>query len=271
METDRPIIAMDPFEDPGKIKVLVSQPSSGLVDFVVVDNRIDFVMELARLEARSNFKFFTGNVGRAQINYTRELFADEAMKNNMDYLFMIDDDMIIGYNAFESLFNTMREHNADIAAPICTQRFPPYKPVMYSHTFEDHGDGSKTINNQFLVDVGGYEPNSVVEVGGIGFGVVLIKVGLLRKMRKLMPNGMFFSNTNIGEDIWFCIKAKHDGGAKIVVDTSLKVGHMCPPRVASEKDYVEVMGLQEKFKGVYGKPEDKKTEIELANANATAA
>ena len=81
--------------------------------------------------------------------------------------------------------------------------------------------------------------------------MVLIKVELLRKMRGFMPNGLFFSNTNIGEDIWFCIKAKHDAGAKMIVDTSIKVGHLCPPRVASEKDFVRETGLGEKFKAVY--------------------
>src|SRR3990167_11381074 len=94
----------DPFENKETTKIMISQPSSGLIDCIAFDNRIDFVMELARLEARSNFKFFTGNVGRTGINYTRELFSDEAIKNNMDYLFMIDDDMIIGYNGFERLF-----------------------------------------------------------------------------------------------------------------------------------------------------------------------
>ena len=238
---------VSPFEDQTTIKVMISQPSCGLVDCIAVDNRLDFVMELARLEARSKFKFFTGNVGRTGINYTRELFATEAIKNNMDYLFMVDDDMIIGHNSFELLFNSMQKHNADIAAPICTQRFHPYRPVMYRHTWVTNQDGSKTVSNQFIED---YEPNSVVECGNIGFGVVLFKVDMLRKMRQAMPNGIFFSNTNMGEDLWASLNAK-ELGAKIIVDTAIKAGHLCSPRIASEKDYVLSMGLQEKFKAVY--------------------
>ena len=250
-------ISLDnPFMDKSAIKIILCQPSSGLIDCIAFDNRLDFVMELARLEARSNFKFFTGNVGRTGINYTRELFVEEAIKNNMDYLLMIDDDMIIGYNAFERLFETMQKHGADIIAPICTQRFPPYLPVMYQHTIVDRGDGTKTINNQHIKD---YEPNSVIEVGNIGFGVVLIKIDLLKKMKAAMPNGIFFSNTNMGEDLWASLNAK-ELGAKIIVDTSIKVGHLCHPRIASEKDFVECNGLQEKFKSVYPPSNNSKSE-----------
>lgn len=252
----------NPFLDQTTIKVMISQPSSGLMDCIAVDNRLDFVMELARLESRSKFKFFTGNVGRTGINYTRELFVREAIKLNMDYLFMIDDDMIIGYNGFELLFNSMQEHKADIAAPICTQRFPPYLPVMYRHEVIKNENGSTTIKNEPVKD---YEPNSVVDVGNIGFGVALIKVDLLRKLEKVMPNGMFFSNTNMGEDLWFSLNAK-ENGAKIIVDTSIKVGHLCTPRVASEKDFVECSGLQEKFASVYP-INGKKPEVEPIHEN----
>ena len=256
---ERPVT--DPFLDQTTIKVMFSQPSCGLVDCIAVDNRLDFVMELARLEARSKFKFFTGNVGRTGITYTRELFATESIKNNMDYLFMIDDDMIIGHNAFELLYNSMQKHKADIAAPICTQRFHPYRPVMYRHTWVTNLDGSKTINNQFIED---YEPDSVVECGNIGFGVVLMTIDILKKMKAAMPNGIFFSNTNMGEDLWASLNAK-ELGAKIIVDTSIKAGHLCSPRIASEKDYVVSMGLQEKFKDVY--PNGKNSKSEPVNEN----
>lgn len=237
----------DPFKD--KIRVMLGEPSNGLIDSIAHDNRLDFYMELARLESRSNFKFFTGNVGRTQVNYAREMMADAAIDNDFHYLFMMDDDMIIPRRCFERVYDTLIKENADIAAPICTQRLAPFRPVMYKHSWVNSPNPDiLNLKNEFIED---YEPNSVVNVDGIGFGVVLIAVPFLKKMREKMPNGMFFSNSNIGEDIWFCINAKRQLDAKIVVDTSVKVGHLKHPEMASEWDYVKSKGLQEKFKDVY--------------------
>jgi hypothetical protein len=62
---------------------------------------------------------------------------------------------------------------------------------------------------------------------------------------------MFFSNSDIGEDIWFCINAKRLLDAKIVVDTSVKVGHLRHPEMATEWDYIKATGRREKFASVY--------------------
>jgi hypothetical protein len=237
----------NPFKDSTKIKVLLAEPSSGMVDCIAHDNRLDQYMEFGRLETQGKFKFFTGNTGRTGINYAREAMANEAMKLGMDYLFMIDDDMIAPRRCFERVFDTMIKEGADIAAPICTQRVAPFKPVMYKHRWIQ-GDQGERLSNDMIED---YEPNSIVRVDGIGFGVVLISVPFLVKLKEKMPRGMFFSNSDIGEDIWFCIKARKDLDAKIVVDTSVKVGHIRHPEIATEWDYIKATNRQEKFSGVY--------------------
>lgn len=236
----------DPFD--GKIKVMLGEPSMGLIDSMAHDNRLDFYMELARLEARSDFKFFTGNVGRVGVNYAREMMADAAIDLGADYLFMVDDDMIVPRRCFERIFQVLKKESADIAAPICTQRIHPFRPVLYKHNWIDKSDGMTHLSNDFIDD---YEPNSVVTVDGIGFGVVLISVPFIKKLKEKMPQGMFFSNNNIGEDIWFCINARRHLNARIVVDTSVKIGHLKSPEMVTEWDYVKASGKQEKFKGVY--------------------
>src|SRR3990167_54358 len=240
-------VKVNPFDDKTTIKVMLGEPSAGLIDCIAHDNRLDVYMDYARLEARSKFKFFTGNVGRAGVNYAREMMANEAITQGMDYLFMIDDDMLLPKRCFERVFATMQREKADMAAPICTQRVAPYYPVMYRHTNEVI-KGVNHLGNQFIED---YEPNSVVKVDGFGFGVALISVPFLKKMHELMPDGMFFSNRNVGEDIWFCMMARVKLDAKIVVDTAVKVGHLCHPQMACEYDFVKAKGLQDKFKSVY--------------------
>lgn len=239
----------NPFEDKSRIKVLLAEPSSGMVDSIAHDNRLDQYIEFGRLESAGRFKFFTGNTGRTQINYARETMANEAIRLGMDYLFMIDDDMIAPRRCFERLFDTMQKENADICAPICTQRISPFKPVMYKHTMLPDVQGDK-LSNEFIED---YTPDSVVKVDGIGFGVVLISVPFLARIKAVMPRGMFFSNTDVGEDIWFCINARRQLNAKIVVDTSVKVGHLRQPEIATEWDFVKATGKQKKFSQVYDK------------------
>ncbi len=169
---------VNPFDDKTLIKVMLGEPSSGLIDCIAHDNRLDVYMDYARLEARSKFKFFTGNVGRAGVNYAREMMADEAIAQGMDYLFMIDDDMLLPKHCFERVFATMQKEKADMAAPICTQRLAPFYPVMYKHVTQMI-DGVNHLNNQFIED---YEPNSVVTVDGFGFGVALLWVPFLKRL-----------------------------------------------------------------------------------------
>ena len=238
---------INPFKDASKIKVLLAEPSAGMVDCIAHDNRLDQYIEMGRLESVGKFKFFTGNTGRCGINYARETMANEAIKLGMDYLFMTDDDMILPRKCFERVYETLVKEKADIAAPICTQRVYPFKPVMYQHEWIK-GDTGERLSNNMIED---YEPNSVVKVDGIGFGVVLISVPFLVKLKEKMPRGMFFSNSDIGEDIWFCINAKRLLDAKIVVDTSVKVGHLRHPEMATEWDYVKATNRQERFSSVY--------------------
>src|SRR3990167_314151 len=231
---------MNPFDDTELIKVITCEPSAGLIDARVYDNRIDFYLEQARLESRSKFKFFTGNTGRMAINYARETMADQAIKSGMDFMLMIDDDQLVPKDLFERLYKTMEATKADVVSPMVTQRFPPFNPVMWKQSWFDGGK----ISNQFIEE---YEPNSIVECDAVGFGVVLIRAAMLKNVK--MPR--FFSNTYLGEDIYFCMKAKGDAKAKIVMDTAIKAGHMRHAEVATEYDFVKSKKLEEKFKDVY--------------------
>ena len=251
---------MNPFDDKTTIKVMTSEPSAGLVDCQVFDNRIDFYMELARLEARSKFKFFTGNTGRMSINYAREAMASAAIEQGMEYILMMDDDQIVPRDMFERLYATAQSTGADIVSPMVTQRLHPFNPVMWKQSWFE-GGGQKSISNEFITD---YDPNSIVECDAVGFGVVLIKVDMIKRIKQ--PR--FFSNTHLGEDIFFCIKAKGEAGAKIVMDTAIKVGHLRPPQLATEHDYVKVRGLEEKFAKVYPR---QVASIDELNKTAVAA
>lgn len=246
------------------IKVLLAEPSSGQVDSIVYDNRKDVFMEFARLEARSDFKFGTGNLARLHVSAARETMADYAISEGFDWLFMVDDDMLIPKDTFERMWKMVEAHKADIVAPLCTQRVHPYNPVLWRYV-QKEVNGQKT--DAEVVFMHDYEPNSVIFPDAVGFGVVLISVPLLKRLKK----PWFFSNTNIGEDIWFCLRARLEQNAKIVCDTSIKIQHMGYAVPRSEYDWIKGDKARfEKFKHLYTKmiPLDPDPNIEQLNGAA---
>ncbi len=242
---------LNPFEDPSTIKVMVCIPSSGMIDCQIYDNHVDFhtfngVLSTKTFPPMENgktkFKFFSRNMGRMGINYAREALASLAVKHKMDYILMIDDDQTVPRDLFERLYKTMIETKSDIVSPMVTQRVSPYKPVIWKQSYSDEG-GKKAVYNQFIEE---YEPNAIVEADAVGFGVVLIRTAILEKV----PQNWFFSNTSFGEDIWFCMRARA-AGFKIVMDTSIKVGHLRIPDVATELDWIKETKQEAKFKSIY--------------------
>ena len=218
----------NPFDEKDTIKVMIGEPSQGHVDVIAHDNRKDMFFEMARLERESKFRFFSGTTGRMMVTFARDTLADEAMKQGCDWVLFIDDDMIVPKKMFTALARHM--DHADIIVPLCFQRVHPYKPVIYKTTLHDN-DGKPYFDNHHYLD---YPPNSVFEVGTAGFGVALVKMEVFRKM----PTPWFFSNTSVGEDIYFCIRAKQLG-FKILCDSRIKIGHLGVPPCITEWDYLK--------------------------------
>lgn len=219
----------DPFApDNGRIKVLYAEPSGGLVDAAVFDNRKDFFMELSKWKHHSKFDFLTCSTGRMHTSYAREILAEEALKLNTDFILFIDDDMMVPKDMFPHLMK--HADKADIIAPLCFQRIPPYNPVLYKLNYDTDKNGTITCHSDNITD---YPINATFNPDAVGFGVVLIKTEVLKKL----PKPWFFSNTALGEDIYFCLRAKQMG-FKTLVDTRIKIGHMANPHCVTELDFI---------------------------------
>ena len=228
-------------ENKTKSIVFYGEPSQGLMDISCVDNRKDFMFQLAKIQHHSNFRFLTASTGRMLVTFARETMAEKALECGAEWLLFIDDDMIIPKFMFEGL---MRHGNdADIISPLAFQRVPPYNPVIYKTEAKADKDGLR-IHHDAILD---YEPGSIVYPDSVGFGVVLIRTEVLKKM----PKPWFFSNSYVGEDIYFCIRAKKLG-FKCLVDTRVKVGHMASPEFITERDFATKNPLApEKVKNLY--------------------
>lgn len=226
------------------IKVLVGVPTEGKTEAESYQNRMTMMFHLGILQERTkHFEFYSATVGRMFVPLARERLAAEAVNREMDYLFMIDDDMLAPANTFELLF----QHDVDIVAALAFTRNPPHLPVLYSSE-----KGWDPIHNReyYKTDwIRNYPKNKLVECDAVGFGCVLIKVPVIKKM----TSPYFMSTCGTGEDILFCLRAKDQAGAQVFMDTSTKLGHLGAPLIVDEaiSEGVNDPALMERLYGPY--------------------
>lgn len=255
--------------DPVKkiVKVSVSIPNEGLTIPPAYDNRLLLACHLGTLQVLSHlgmhdykgvhydfpddveFEFYWSTVGRVLTPLARERLTEWAVEGNVDYMLMIDDDMIVPMDLFERLYR----HNVDVVAPLAFMRVSPHRPVIYR--VEEGYDPLMRSDYYIPHTVNNYPKDTLVECDAVGFGAALIKMDVVRRMEK----PWFMSTTASGEDLWFCFKAKK-AGARVFMDTSTKLGHLGFPPVIQEADFEREFKAEE-FRKTYGDWLGKKGEV----------
>lgn len=145
-----------------------------------------------------------------------------ALEQDMDYILWLDDDMIIPPDVW--LFTQLIEHDKDIIAPLFFTRKGIHLPLIFKERkIGDYYDTYYNIIN--------YKKKLQV-VDAVGFGCILIKTEVLKKMQK----PYFEYAGSLGEDIYFCIKAR-EAGYKIWCDTNIVLGHLALSEPVGEVGY----------------------------------
>ena len=149
------------------------------------------------------FKYIIGD----QIDQIRNLIADWG--KNFDYLFSVDSDISFHPNTLQKLLQA----DKDIISGLYIQR------ILGTHNLELYKD-RKVVEYEDIKNSG------IIEIDSCGFGCVLIKGDVLRKMPH--PHFKYISaldhKDTFSEDTFFCSKAK-DNGFKVFADTSILCGH----------------------------------------------
>ena len=240
-------------KEEGVVRVLVGIAHEGMTQSEAYCNRLWMFKHMGHLEERGKilkesprFEFYHTTVGRCLTPFAREEMAKRAEASNMDYLFMIDDDMICPEDLFEQLY----KNNVDIVAPLAFTRGYPHKPVMY----QSIEGWDPVVQKEYFMNspIMNYSKDKLVECDAVGFGAVLIKIDVIRKVGK--PRCM--STCGTGEDIYFCYQAKKLG-YRVFMDTRVKLGHLGHPAIITE-EYVESVRKRdnmeiEKRMGLYNK------------------
>lgn len=173
-----------------------------------------FAQSLARLQKPegSVLAMKTGSL----IYAARNDLATQSIKMDMDYVFWMDSDMTFPPNALVRMKQTLEERDLDILTGLYFRRVPPYSPVLF-----DRLDMSKEACDYSEFDT---IPDTVFEVGGCGFGCVLMKTDVFFDVQLKFGN-MFAPIGNNGEDVAFCWRAR-ECGFKIYCDPSVQCGHV---------------------------------------------
>lgn len=190
---------------------------------------------------KDEFHFTRHLSPRTSIDRMRNEAARNAMAFGCDYLWFVDDDMLLSDNTLPSLISC----DADIVMARTYIRGYPFKNMSFKKTNE------RVENGVYLFDLENHEDEDldgkeVVDCDAIGFACALIKVDLLRKMEP----PYFITSENSTEDIYFCLRATSEQNAKIKVDCRVPTGHqlqpefVCPSNVKQLRAFYESMGVE---------------------------
>ena len=203
----------------GKLpKILIGVPANRDLPKEMVAYLLPLVMQVGI----ENIVFMTN----AMINQCRDAIVKVAFERDYDYVMWIDDDMLIPSDAITKLLS----HDKDICSGLYFSR-GNYKPLLYN--IEYFKDEDKYGYSQLL----DYPQDSLIKVGGIGFGCCLTKVSALKKIWAGDIRGAsgtcFDFIGGVGEDLSFAIRC-HEIGLETWVDTSVKCGHLGKYTVTEE-------------------------------------
>ena len=202
-------------------KILIAVPCMDSVATGFASSLISLIMK--QQVGSCGHAFYTSSL----IYDSRNCLAIEALKAETDYVLWLDSDMAFAGDTLDRLMKTMNDNNADMVSGLYFRRIPPFSPVVFPHFIVNEGRGLASWED-FSSELKG-----VYEVDAVGFGCVLMKTEVLKKVHAKYDD--FFSPIGrVGEDLSFCWRAKQCG-CKLLVDCDVELGHIGSIMVT--KDY----------------------------------
>ena len=200
---NNPIPSFEKVVEPVRIKnILIAIPCKNDIEGDTFKSIYDLIVPEGY---KTDFQYFYGYA----VDQVRNLIADWTVKG-YDYLFAVDHDMIFAPDTLQKLL----ECDKPIVSGVYRQRSEQQTIEIYDQTLRHtpyeylHGRG-------------------LVEVGGCGFGCVLVKKDVLVDVgypQFVYHHALNHANT-FSEDLDFCKKAREKGHT-IWCDTSIVCGHL---------------------------------------------
>jgi len=196
------------------MRVAICIPARGQME---VTTAFDLTMMAAYMAGKKNIDLNVYTSQGTLIFDQRNSLVRTAVQEKCDYILFIDADMRFPKTTLERLL----AHKKDIIGVNATTRMMPPKPTARNIQINEDGsvDWLEVLSNK---------EKGIGKVDAIGCGVMLIKTSCLKNI----PQPYFYfeqllKGKLLGEDIYFCIKAK-DAGIDTWVDhdLSMEIGHV---------------------------------------------
>ena len=146
---------------------------------------------------------------------SRNKLAQKAIEIEADYVLWLDSDMVFPPDLLERMMDRLKKDDIDILTGLYFRRVHPYTPVLF--------DKLEMVGNVCNWSEFNELPEEPFEVGGCGFGCVLMDAGVFLDVQSRFGN-MFAPIANTGEDLAFCWRAR-ECGYKIICDPDIVPGH----------------------------------------------
>lgn len=178
---------------------------------------VDFVKSLLYMSKGENptVYFSPGSL----VHDSRNLISLYAIQNEFDQVLWLDSDMVVPPDALLKL----QAHDLEMVTGLYVKRYLPTEPVLYK-TIEEPARNENGLLEKRIDAYTDFPSGKLFRVAGCGFGCVLTKTSLLKKVWDNF--GPAFSMYPwAGEDISFCYRVKQLG-LPIFCDSSVSCGHI---------------------------------------------
>jgi len=196
--------------------------------------------DLGKWEASPDcpYEFVFGVMSDLVVTFSRERICDGALALGVDYLCMIDDDMMAKDTGLWRTLLADLDQGCDVVAPLMFMRSPPHYPVYYSVRGDwEQGGKYRNYSTEIILN---YPRETLFEVDAVGFGAVAMKTDVLRRTPKPWFNVLNCDvGTATGEDVYFCRKANELAGARIFGDSRAHLLHLGPRAYLGEREFLE--------------------------------
>lgn len=216
------------------IRALLSTPTYGPVDPDAQKS-----LRVAMMTAANHGLYWAGDASpdRMTYGYARNKTAQTLFDypDLADGIMWVDSDIMLEPMSITRLIDAAVHNHIDFATGIYHKRAGNFEPLIY------HFDPK---SEKFYI-IPEYPENTLMIVGGCGFGFVWTSKACLTKMSQhpsFDPKRGWFPDERdtggFGEDLNFCYKAIKSG-VDLYVDTGVQVGHLGDPVAYGRSHYLQ--------------------------------
>lgn len=185
------------------MKLLIAVPAYETMRPEFVRSLMELTEQLHKENVQHEVKILTGSLVYA----ARDRLAQHAVNHHFDEVLWVDSDMVFDRYLYEDL----SIHGKDMICGWFVSRHYPYVSCVFRNI-----DPVERISEM---------PEDIFQIGGCGFGAVLMKAKVLEDVMNTNHGKCFLPEQRTGEDLAFCQRAT-GCGYTIWCDPQVRVGHV---------------------------------------------